>query len=204
MDYSFDTINFEEIIPAEYNPRLISDTEYSQLGNSIKEFGLVDPIIINLKNNKIIGGHQRFKVLTEEYTLNPQEYATLPLLRLGDIGWIFTNKDLELNTKEEEKALNIALNKISGEWDYPKLNLVIDDLLDDHTFDIDLTGFDMLDMKDLNIDLDKLDNEPLSTGDDVGVNGKSQYSMVITCRTTDELNHIYSQLESEGYKLQIR
>ena len=204
MDYSFDTINFEEINPAEYNPRLISDTEYSQLGNSIKEFGLVDPIIINLKNNKIIGGHQRFKVLTEEYTLNPQEYETLPLLRLGDIGWIFTNKDLELNTEEEEKALNIALNKISGEWDYPKLNLVIDDLLDDHTFDIDLTGFDMLDMKDLNIDLDKLDNEPLSTGDDVGVNGKSQYSMVITCRTTDELNHIYSQLESEGYKLQIR
>ena len=204
MEYSFDTINFEEIIPAEYNPRLISDTEYSQLGNSIKEFGLVDPIIINLKNNKIIGGHQRFKVLTEEYTLNPQEYETLPLLRLGDIGWIFTNDDLKLNTEEEEKALNIALNKISGDWDYPKLNLVIDDLLDDHTFDIDLTGFDMLDMKDLNIDLDKLDNGSLSDGDDIGVGGKSYYSMVITCRTTDELNHIYSQLESEGYKLQIR
>lgn len=204
MDYSFGTINFNEISPAEYNPRFIDDQEYSQLTNSINRFGLVDPIIINLKNNKIIGGHQRFKVLTEQYTLNPQEYENLPLLRLGDIGWIFTDDDLQLNTEEEEKALNIALNKISGEWDYPKLNLVIDDLLDDHTFDIDLTGFDMLDMKDLNIDLDKLDNEASDDSVDVGGNGKSQYSMVITCRTTDELNHIYSQLESEGYKLQIR
>ena len=198
----FDSIRFEDIVPAEYNPRLISDSEYEKLSNSINKWSLVDPIIINTKTNKIIGGHQRFKVLTEEYMSNPTKYEELPLLRLGDIGWIFIDEDLKLENENDTKALNIALNKITGEWDYPKLNLLIDDLLDDTSFNIDLTGFDMLDMKDLNIDPNKISafNEDI----DVDLNdGNKSYSIIINCKTTDELNHLYSKLDNDGYKLQI-
>ena len=48
-------IKIEDIEPAEYNPRKISKKEYKKLSKSISEFGLVDPIIINLKNMHIIG-----------------------------------------------------------------------------------------------------------------------------------------------------
>ena len=105
-------IKITDIIPAEYNPRQISDEELTKLTNSINEFGLVDPIIINLKNNKIIGGHQRYDVLINQYILDNNFYAELNLLRFGDIGWIFTDTDLKIESEEHEKALNLALNKI--------------------------------------------------------------------------------------------
>jgi len=59
----FETINIVEIKPSTYNPRQISNTEYNKLSNSINEFGVINPIIINLRNNHIIGGHQRYDVL---------------------------------------------------------------------------------------------------------------------------------------------
>ena len=49
----FEVIKIMDIVPAEYNPRKISNGEYNKLVESITKFGLVDPIIINLKNNKI-------------------------------------------------------------------------------------------------------------------------------------------------------
>lgn len=138
-------IKITDIIPAEYNPRQISDEELTKLSNSINEFGLVDPIIINLKNNKIIGGHQRYDVLINQYTLGNNFYAELNLLRFGDIGWVFTDTDLKIESKEHEKALNLALNKISGEWDFDKLSEVLEDLkISD--FDITLTGFEDMEL----------------------------------------------------------
>ena len=53
-------IKITDIVPADYNPRLISESEATKLKNSLSTFRLVDPIVINLKNNHIIGGHQRF------------------------------------------------------------------------------------------------------------------------------------------------
>ena len=52
------TIKITDIKPAEYNPRIMSQLEHTKLRNSMETFGVVDPIIINLKNNHIIGGHQ--------------------------------------------------------------------------------------------------------------------------------------------------
>ena len=144
-------IKITDIIPAEYNPRQISDEELTKLTNSINEFGLVDPIIINLKNNKIIGGHQRYDVLINQYILDNNFYAELNLLRFGDIGWIFTDTDLKIESEEHEKALNLALNKISGEWDSVKLNDLLNEL-DMSDFDIELTGFDELEVELLSSD----------------------------------------------------
>ena len=141
MSENFENISFEDIIPSDYNPRILDDKEYDKLQRSINVFGLVDPIIINLKNNHIIGGHQRYRVMYDEYISDPSKYNDLILLRRGDIGWVFTDTDLTIETDEDEKALNIALNKISGRWDNEKLeNLFID--LDSVDFDTTLTGFE--------------------------------------------------------------
>ena len=135
-----DKIKITDIKPAEYNPRKISNEDYEKLSRNINEFGLVSPIIINLKNNHIIGGHQRYDVLLNEYMVT-HKYEELNLLKLGDIGWAFTDDDLEIADENFEKALNLSLNKIDGYWDNQKLNdLFIDFELDG--FDISLTGFD--------------------------------------------------------------
>lgn len=143
-------ISISDIIPSDYNPRLISDTEYSKLSNSIDEFGVVDPIIINLKNNHIIGGHQRYDVLYNEY-ISSDVYSELNLLRLGDIGWVFPTTDLKISDEQHEKALNLALNKISGEWDNLKLETLLTDL-NSLDFNVELTGFNETDLTPFNLE----------------------------------------------------
>lgn len=139
VQLDIDKIRLTDITPADYNPRRINDTQLSKLSKSIQDFGLVDPIIINLQNNKIIGGHQRYRVLLDKYTSNDQD---LYLLKLGDIGWAFPSTDLTIDSEEHEKALNILLNQtnLMGEWDNEKLETVLKDLKE-LNFDLELTGF---------------------------------------------------------------
>lgn len=118
-------MNIEELLPAKYNPRKdlqAGDKEYEKIKRSIEEFGYVEPIIFNALTHTIVGGHQRLKVLKE----------------LG-----YTEVDVVIieETLEREKALNIALNKIEGEWDLPSLKDLLQDL-DTGNIDMDLTGFD--------------------------------------------------------------
>jgi len=137
-----DKIKLDEIIPSEYNPRVMSPSEQKKLTQNLEEFGLVDPIIINLKNNHIIGGHQRYNVLREKMGTDVDyEDGELKLIRLGDIGWVFEDDKLTIKDENHEKALNIALNKISGEWDFGKLDELFDEL-NVNNFNLELTGFD--------------------------------------------------------------
>ena len=109
---------------AEYNPRIDlqpGDTEYEKIKRSITEFGFVNPLIVN-SDMTIIGGHQRYKVLKD--------------LGYEEVECSVVNLD-----KTKEKALNIALNKISGDWDYQKLELLINELAN-KDIDLLLTGFD--------------------------------------------------------------
>ncbi|MGI6383220.1 MAG: site-specific DNA-methyltransferase [Tissierellaceae bacterium] len=119
------------LIPAGYNPRKDlkpGDKEYEKIKNSITEFGYVDPIIIN-SDNTIIGGHQRLKVLK-------------------DLGYTEVDCVVIEIDKTKEKALNIALNKISGEWNVELLKDLIDDLKDSN-FDIEFTGFEPPELDEL-------------------------------------------------------
>lgn len=132
-------VDINELICPEYNPRQITDDEMGKLKNSINEFGYVDPIIVNKHNNHIVGGNQR--------------YCALKSLGYDEVDVIFINEP-DIN---REKALNLALNKISGEWDFVKLADILDDLeLND--FDISLTGFDELELEDFGIE-DKTEHE---------------------------------------------
>ena len=68
MGVEIKTVNIADLTPAEYNPRKDlkpGDKEYEQIKKSILAFGYVDPIIVNNRNNVVIGGHQRLKVLAE-------------------------------------------------------------------------------------------------------------------------------------------
>jgi len=114
-----------ELNPAAYNPRKDlqpGDTEYEKLLMSMEEFGYVEPIIWNERTGNIVGGHQRFKVLKQLGA----EYIDCVIINLEET---------------REKALNIALNKISGEFDLPKLSEILQELKLGG-FDFRLTGFE--------------------------------------------------------------
>lgn len=152
-------IKITDLKPAEYNPRRISEEDYQKLKNSISTFGLVDPIIVNLKNMHIVGGHQRYDVLLDEHMLDNDFMAELPMIRLGDVGFVFTDTELSIRDDDHEKALNLALNKISGEWDNDKLSMVLEDL-DSSGLDLELTGFEEYELMELkfNNDIEYDDN----------------------------------------------
>ncbi len=114
-----------DLIPADYNPRKDlkpGDTEYEKLKRSIEQFGYVEPVIWNKTTGFVVGGHQRLKVLLD--------------MGITEVECVVVEMDAE-----KEKALNIALNKISGEWDKDKLALLIADL-QGADFDVSLTGFE--------------------------------------------------------------
>lgn len=134
-------INITDINEADYNPREISDEEMEKLENSINEFGFVDPMIINLKNNRLIGGHQRFNALLSINMKNNEFTQELNLVELGNIGWVFPDMDLKIESEQHEKALNIALNKISGTWDNEKLFTILEELKEDENIGLEMTGF---------------------------------------------------------------
>lgn len=121
----------KELKPAAYNPRKKlkkGDKEYEKIKQSLLKFGYVDPIIVN-EDLTVIGGHQRLTVLKDlDY-----ETAKCVIVKLS---------------KEDEKALNIALNKITGQWDDALLaDLLLD--LQESDFNLDLTGFEPPEIDDI-------------------------------------------------------
>ena len=141
-------VDINELISPEYNPRQITDEEMGKLKNSINEFGYIAPIIVNKHNNHIVGGNQRYEALKE--------------LGYEEIDVVYIHEKDE----NREKALNIALNKISGEWDFVKLADIIDELeLND--FDIPLTGFDEQELENFYIEEENpKEHEPVEVAED--------------------------------------
>ncbi len=157
-------IKINKLKPATYNPRQISTKQYNDLKKSLSKFSLVEPIVVN-KDMTIIGGHQRLKICKE--------------LKHTEIDCVV----LDLS-KEEEKELNIRLNKNTGDFDMDILA---------NEFDIDeLTdwGFKHIDL-DLNID--KIDEDT----DD---------SATITIKEDDlvKAKKLYNDLKEKGYNVKIK
>lgn len=136
-------VSVDEINPAPYNPRIDlkpGDEEYEKLKRSLYEFGYVEPLVWNERTGNLVGGHQRLKILLEQ---NISEV---------DVSVV----DIDLT---KEKALNIALNKISGQWDDEKLATLLQELTDTE-LGMDITGFDSDDLEEL------LEGLPADTGID--------------------------------------
>lgn len=120
------TIKLSELNPAKYNPRKElkpGDAEFEKLKRSIEQFGYVELIVVNEATGfTVISGHQRLSVLKT--------------LGYESVECVVVSLDVA-----HEKALNIAMNKISGEWDTKKLESLLTDLKAED-FDVSLTGFD--------------------------------------------------------------
>lgn len=112
---------------APYNPRHLPEHEKQALKRSISEFGLVEPLVYNKRTGHIVGGNQRLQVLKE---LGFKEVEVVEV-------------DLPL---EKEKALNLALNRIVGQWDNEQLALILKEL--DENLQ-ELTGFEKVEIEDL-------------------------------------------------------
>ena len=125
-----------QLNPAKYNPRKDlqpGDPEFEKLKRSMQEFGYVEPIVWNKRTGNIVGGHQRHKILLD--------------MGMQEVDCVVVDLD-----ETKEKALNIALNKIQGDWDYVKLKDLLEEL-DTGAFDIELTGFGLDEIEQLLTDL---------------------------------------------------
>ncbi len=123
-------INLGDYSLPSWNPRNITKTELNKLKMSIEKFGYVQPIVVNERTKRVVGGNQRARAL-RELGINEVEAVVIDL------------------PSEEEKALNLALNKISGEWDPEKLYEVLSELTE---FGLeDFTGFDWKELEELDI-----------------------------------------------------
>lgn len=138
----FQKMKLEDITPAEYNPRLDlqpGDPEYEKIKRSILEFDLVAPLIYNERTQRLVGGHQRLKVIRE--------------LGYKEVDVSVVNLD-----EQKEKALNIALNKIQGDWDQLKLAELLKGL-ELEEYDLELTGFDTDEIEELLAELSPTETE---------------------------------------------
>lgn len=181
-------IKIENLKPAEYNPRKDlkpEDEEYQKIKKSITEFGYVAPVIVN-SNMTVIGGHQRLKVLKE--------------LGYTEVECVVVDLD-----QKKEKALNIALNKISGDWDNDKLEELLAELKQTD-IDMDITGFsfdevdeilkDITGSKEDDFDLDQaLDEieEPISKRGNVWILGKNRLMCGDSTQKEDVIHLMNSQ-----------
>lgn len=146
-------VKINSLKPSLYNPRKWSEDATVQLTTSIKEFGLIDPILVNGSANRkdiVIGGHFRLKIAKD------LGYKEVPVLYL------------DIPDEAKEKELNIRLNKNLGEWDYDLLAKFDESLLQDVGFssieldDIFHPELDMPEQFDLEKELDKLDIKQVS------------------------------------------
>jgi len=133
---NIEELKLKDLKPWKFNPRRMPESQKKKLKASLEEFGFVEPIIVN-KDNTIIGGHQRYFVAKD------MGIETAPCIRL----------DLD---ERKATALNLALNKIQGEWDEFKLSEVLQTIQDDKM--LALTGFEegevqvLLELLDVDVD----------------------------------------------------
>lgn len=133
--------NINDLISPDWNPRQITEEELQKLETSLNEFGYIEPIIVNDVNNHVVGGNQRLRALTA--------------LGYDEVDVVYVHIE-DIN---KEKACNVALNKISGDWDEDKLRTVLEDI-ELSPIDIKLTGFEELELTELEV------KEPITVHED--------------------------------------
>lgn len=133
-------VSVTKLNPAAYNPRKEleeGDPQFEALKENLLKYGFVQPIVVNIRTGNMVGGHQRLRVAK---ALNMKKVPV-------------TEVDLSL---EEEKKLNLSLNKVSGEWHEEKLGQLLAELKTTGE-DLTLTGFDELEIEELTLAFSQID-----------------------------------------------
>lgn len=149
-------LRLDEISPAEYNPRQDlkpGDKQYEAIRHSIETYGFVEPLVVNVRDGKniLVGGHQRYKILT---AAGEQETEAVVV-------------DLD---EQQEKALNLALNKIDGEWDNAKLGDLLSEIGEEDAVQI---GFSHEEYEDLLREIEQEEQENATENASDGQEGPS-------------------------------
>ena len=125
-----------DIIPYEKNAKKHDKRQIDNVAESIKQYGFVQPIVID-KNNTVVIGHCRLLAAKQ---LKMKE---VPCVCVEDL------------TEEQVKALRIVDNKSNeSEWDF--------DILPDELAELDFSGFDF----DFGLETDGEDYSPDEFGDE--------------------------------------
>jgi DNA modification methylase len=129
-------VPIEALRPWEGNPRVMEEAAGAKLRRSIAEFGFVEPVVVRRADNTVIGGHQRLEAAKA--------------LGLRTVLVVYVDV-----TEAQARALNLALNKIGGEFDLPKLGELLEELRELPDFDETLSGFDAGEIEGLLADLER-------------------------------------------------
>ena len=178
-------INIVELNAAQYNPRIALEPgmpEWEKLKASIEQFGNVEPVVWNQRTGNVVGGHQRLAVLKS------MGYESVPCSVV----------DLD---EKEEKLLNIALNKIKGQWDYKKLEEILSG------YDYEVATASGLSAEEIAVIL--ASNDGLDDDTDYGDWDDSEEETIVGGSYVVTLVFAGAELatqwaEKEGYKDQIR
>ncbi len=175
------TRKISDLIRAEYNPRELTKEQQNQLTDSLKRFGLVDPIIVNThkdRKNILVGGHQRMKVWES------MGNETIPTV------------EVNLNL-EKEKELNVRLNKNTGQFDM--------ELIQEHfeTDDLIEWGFDAEELEFFTLDDEGGESGIPGNFDDEGIIDSNQYGVIVICKNAGNQEQIFNELRAGGYECKV-
>ena len=152
-----------DMAPAEYNPRKDlqpGDHEWEKIENSLETFGMVEPIVFNERSGRIVGGHQRAKILAH----NGEEEVDVSIVDLSD---------------EDEKILCAKLNRVQGYWDTTKLAELLTEIKE-ATGSIEATGFDEWEMESLTKEYDHIDDLMEDDFTDAGSHEQTTFAITFT------------------------
>ncbi|MFA6357396.1 MAG: DNA methyltransferase [Candidatus Omnitrophota bacterium] len=116
----------EKLKFAPYNPRRMKKAVFEKLKENIRRFKVYSPLIVNMRTWHVVGGNQRLRALLE----------------LGYTEVNVVSVDLSI---EEEMALNLALNKLVGEFDNPSLPVIFQEIMKTPEL-LNLTGFEPIEV----------------------------------------------------------
>lgn len=127
---------------ADYNPREMPEPMMERLVASIVEFGFVEPVVARREDGLVIGGHQRVAasrrhLASQGFKPKDIEKFKIPVIYLDKVD------------DARAKVLNLALNKIGGEWDYLKLSAMLVELQEVPELKLDLSGFSVPEIEDI-------------------------------------------------------
>lgn len=171
-----------KIKPARYNPRRAlqpGDDEYESIKRSLEKFGCVDSLVWNKRTGNLVAGHQRFRILMDEFGATELDVSVVDL-PLGD-----------------EKALNLALNHLSGDWDDAALLSLLSELQEADA--VEVTGFTGDDLMALHarLELEEEGGGPAGDGSDAAMVSES-FKVVATCVDAKQQQEVVKTLHRKG------
>ena len=174
-----------DLIPYANNSRVHSNEQVNQIASSIKEFGFLNPIIVDGENG-IIAGHGRVMAA------NKLGIKELPCVDASHL------------SEAQKKAYVIADNKLAlnAEWDFDLLKIEIESLQEDD-FKLDLLGFDVDELNGILGFDDIAEEDEEESEQDYEDKYKEQYGVIIMCKSAEDQEKVFNKMQQNGYEVKV-